>query len=245
MSSSVDSQVAAAAPAATHGELPVLRITPPHGWLELDFRELWQARELLYFFIWRDIKVRYKQTVIGAAWAVLQPVMTMIVFTIFFGKLAQMNSNGLPYPVFSYAGLLPWTYFSTALASATATVVEQQRVITKVYFPRLVLPLSAVLSGLVDFAIAFVGLHSVADLLSHLSESLDYFSAGVFAARNSHRACGGPVAFRAQCDLPRRSLRDAFPSSILDVRVSGDLSLFASSREVARALRIESDGWGN
>jgi lipopolysaccharide transport system permease protein len=156
LSSSADSQIATAAPAIIPGELPVLRITPPHGWLELDFRELWHARELLYFFIWRDVKVRYKQTVIGAAWAVIQPLMTMVVFTIFFGKLAQMQSNGLPYQVFSYAGLLPWTYFSTALANATATVVEQQRVITKVYFPRLVLPLSAVFSGLVDFAIAFL-----------------------------------------------------------------------------------------
>jgi lipopolysaccharide transport system permease protein len=155
LSSSVDSQIAAVAPAPIPGALPVLRIAPPAGWLELDFHELWQARELLYFFIWRDVKVRYKQTVIGAAWAVLQPLLTMIVFTIFFGKLAKISSNGLPYPIFSFAGLLPWTYFSTALANATSTVVEQQRVITKVYFPRLVLPLSAVLSGLVDFGIAF------------------------------------------------------------------------------------------
>lgn len=136
-------------------ELPLLRIAPPHGWLNFDLRELWGARELLYFFVWRDIKVRYKQTAIGAAWAVLQPFMTMVVFSLFFGKLAKMDSYGLPYPVFYYCALLPWMYFSTALQGATNVVVEQQQVITKVYFPRLVLPLSAVAAGLLDFGISF------------------------------------------------------------------------------------------
>jgi lipopolysaccharide transport system permease protein len=132
-----------------------LRIEAPHGWLNLDFGELWAARELLYFFVWRDIKIRYKQTAIGAAWAVLQPLMTMLVFSLFFGKLAKIPSHGLPYPIFYYSALLPWMYFSGALQNATNVVVEQQRVITKVYFPRLVLPLSAVMSGLLDFAISF------------------------------------------------------------------------------------------
>src|ERR1700730_13048007 len=135
---------------------PTLRIEAPRGWLNLDFRELWGARELLYFFVWRDIKVRYKQTAIGAAWAVLQPLMTMLVFSHFFGKLAKIPSHGLPYPIFYYSALLPWMYFSSALQNATNVVVEQQRVITKVYFPRLGLPLSAVVSGLLDFAIAFI-----------------------------------------------------------------------------------------
>jgi lipopolysaccharide transport system permease protein len=134
---------------------PTLRIAPPRGWLHLDLREVWAARELLYFFVWRDIKVRYKQTAIGAAWAVIQPFMTMLVFSLFFGKLAKMPSHGLPYPVFYYSALLPWTYFAGALQHATSVVVEQQHVITKVYFPRLVLPLSAVASGLLDFAISF------------------------------------------------------------------------------------------
>lgn len=134
----------------------VLRITPPHGWLELNLRELWQYRELLYFFVWRDIKVRYKQTAIGAAWAVLQPFMTMVVFSLFFGKLAHIPSGGLPYAIFYYSALLPWMYFSTALQNATSTVVDHQHIITKVYFPRLVLPFSAVLSGLVDFAVSFL-----------------------------------------------------------------------------------------
>jgi lipopolysaccharide transport system permease protein len=137
-------------------ERPVLRITPPGGWFDLDLREVWAFRELVYFFVWRDLKVRYKQTAIGAAWAVLQPFMTMVVFSLIFGVLAKIPSHGLPYPVFYYSALLPWTYFAGALQNATNTVVDQQRVITKVYFPRLVLPIAAVISGLVDFALGFV-----------------------------------------------------------------------------------------
>ena len=133
-----------------------LRIEPPRGWLDLDLTGLWGARELLYFFVWRDLKIRYKQTAIGAAWAVIQPLMTMVVFTLFFGILARMPSHGMPYPVFYYSALLPWMYFAGALQNATNAVVEQQHVITKVYFPRLVLPLSAVVSGLVDFSLGFV-----------------------------------------------------------------------------------------
>jgi lipopolysaccharide transport system permease protein len=137
-------------------QLPVLRITPPSRWWELPFGELWDYRELLYFFVWRDIKVRYKQTAIGAAWAVLQPFLTMLVFSLFFGRLARIPSQGLPYPIFYYSALLPWMYFAGALQNATSTIVENQRLITKVYFPRLVLPFSSVLSGLVDFGISFL-----------------------------------------------------------------------------------------
>jgi lipopolysaccharide transport system permease protein len=135
---------------------PVLRITPPARWWALPFGELWEYRELLYFFVWRDIKIRYKQTAIGAAWAVLQPLLTMLVFTLFFGKLAHIPSGGLPYPIFYYSALLPWMYFAASLQNATNTIVENQRLITKVYFPRLALPLSSVLSGLVDFGISFL-----------------------------------------------------------------------------------------
>lgn len=135
---------------------PVLRITPPGRWWAIPFGELWDYRELLYFFVWRDIKVRYKQTVIGAAWAILQPFLTMLVFILFFGKLAHIPSEGLPYAVFYYSALLPWMYFAASLQNATNTIVENQRVITKVYFPRLALPLSSVLSGLVDFGVSFL-----------------------------------------------------------------------------------------
>jgi lipopolysaccharide transport system permease protein len=135
---------------------PVVRIEPPHGWLDLRLSEVWEYRELLYFLAARDIKIRYKQTVIGVLWVVLQPLMTMGVFTIFFGRLAKLPSDGLPYPVFYFAALVPWTYFSQALTSCTNIVVDNQHVITKVYFPRLILPLAAVLSGLLDFAIGLV-----------------------------------------------------------------------------------------
>lgn len=137
-------------------EPPVVRIEARRGWLGLDLAEVWAYRDLIYFFVWRDIKVRYKQTVIGAAWAVLQPVLTMVVFSLFFGKLAKIPSQGLPYPIFYYSALLPWMYFAGAMQNATNVVVEQQRVITKTYFPRVVLPISSVLSGLLDFAISFV-----------------------------------------------------------------------------------------
>jgi lipopolysaccharide transport system permease protein len=135
---------------------PTTSIRPRRGLLDLDLGELWRYRELLYFFVWRDVKVRYKQTVLGAAWAIIQPLFTMLVFTLFFGHLGKMPAEGLPYPVFYFAALVPWTYFANAMTQATSTMIENQRVITKVYFPRLALPLSAVLSALVDFAIAFV-----------------------------------------------------------------------------------------
>jgi lipopolysaccharide transport system permease protein len=133
-----------------------MRITPPTRWWILPFGELWDFRELIYFFVWRDIKIRYKQTAIGAAWAVLQPLLTMLIFSLFFGRLAHIPSEGLPYPIFYYSALLPWMYFAAAMQNATNTIVENQRVITKVYFPRLALPLASVLSGLVDFAVSFV-----------------------------------------------------------------------------------------
>jgi lipopolysaccharide transport system permease protein len=136
-------------------ESAVVHITARRGWLSLDLAELWAYRELLYFFIWRDIKVRYKQTVIGAAWAVVQPVMTMLVFSLFFGRLAKIPSEGLPYPIFYYCALLPWMYFATAMQGATSIIVDQQGIITKIYFPRVVLPIASVLSGLLDFAISF------------------------------------------------------------------------------------------
>ena len=133
-----------------------VRIEPPQGWFELRLAEVWQYRELLYFFIWRDVKIRYKQTAIGVLWVILQPLLTMLVFTLFFGRLAKLPSQGLPYPIFYFAALVPWNYFAYALQTTTNVVVDNQRLITKVYFPRLILPISSALSGLVDFAIGFV-----------------------------------------------------------------------------------------
>ena len=133
----------------------VTRILPAQGWQWINVRELWQYRELIYFLTWRDVKVRYKQTVLGAAWAILQPLLMMVVFTIFFGRMAGISSGDLPYPVFAYAGLLPWTFFATAIASAGNSVVGSERLITKMYFPRLAVPFAAVGAAVVDFLIAF------------------------------------------------------------------------------------------
>ena len=143
----------AATPASTEPALTV--ILPPQGWQLVNVRELWRFRELLFFLAWRDVKVRYKQTALGAAWAVLQPLMMMVVFSIFFGRMAGVPSDGIPYPLFAYAGLLPWTFFATAIASAGSSVVQSERLITKIYFPRLAIPFAAVAAAAVDFAVAF------------------------------------------------------------------------------------------
>ena len=156
--SSVTSNPSVVAPAAKLAALQPesMRIEPPRGLFNLHLGELWAYRELIYFFVWRDVKVRYKQTLIGVLWVVIQPLMTMGVFTIFFGRLAKLPSQGLPYPVFYFAALVPWAYFSSALTSCTNIVVSNQQVITKVYFPRLVLPLAAVCSPLIDFCIGLI-----------------------------------------------------------------------------------------
>jgi len=131
-------------------------IKPRKGWIHVNFKELWAYRELLYFLAWRDIKVKYKQTALGVVWAILQPFLTMIIFSILFGKLAKVPSDGIPYPIFVYAGLLPWNYFSSALSSSGNSLVASSNLITKVYFPRLIIPASASLSSLLDFFIASI-----------------------------------------------------------------------------------------
>ena len=136
-------------------ELPRLIIEPSKGWVPLRLRELALYRELLYFLTWRDIKVRYKQTVLGASWAIIQPFFTMVIFSLFFGRLAGVPSDGVPYPIFSYAALVPWTFFSNGLTQTSNSMVTNAHLIKKVYFPRLVIPISGVLSGAVDFVIAF------------------------------------------------------------------------------------------
>ncbi|MGH9942023.1 MAG: ABC transporter permease [Pyrinomonadaceae bacterium] len=134
---------------------PLITIEPGRKWAALNLNDLWTYRELLYFLTWRDIKVRYKQTALGAAWAILQPLFTMIIFTVFFGRLAGISSDGVSYPLFAYAGLLPWTYLSNALTMSGNSLVGNANLITKVYFPRAFIPGAAVAAGLVDFAITF------------------------------------------------------------------------------------------
>lgn len=135
---------------------PIIIIEPSRGWVSLQLRALWEYRELLYFLIWRDLKIRYKQTALGAAWAVIQPLATMLIFTLIFGRLARIPSDGIPYPIFSYCALLPWNYFATALDRSSTSLVNNAQLLSKVYFPRLVIPLSGVAAGLVDFGIAFL-----------------------------------------------------------------------------------------
>lgn len=135
---------------------PVIRIEAARAWVSVDFQEIWDYRELLYFLIWRDVKVRYKQTALGLAWAILQPFTTMVIFTVVFGYLFSSPSDGFPYPVFAFAALLPWNYFSGALSRATNGVVAEAGLISKVYFPRLIIPLAGTVSGIVDLGVSFV-----------------------------------------------------------------------------------------
>ena len=142
--------------AADKGPIREMVIRPRSGWIAIDWRELWEARELLYFLVLRDVKVRYKQTVLGVAWAVLQPFFTMIVFTVIFGRFAKIPSDGLPYAVFVFAGLLPWTFFSNNISQASMSLMNQQSLLTKIYLPRVFVPAASVGSGLIDLLVSFV-----------------------------------------------------------------------------------------
>ena len=157
-------------PQRTGSSRPRIRIQPRSGWIPIDWKELWEFRELLYFLIWRDVKVRYKQTVLGVAWAVLQPVFSMVIFTIIFGKFAKIPSENLPYAVFVYAGLLPWMFFSQAVTMGGQSLVNQQHLLTKIYLPRLFVPTASTGSGLVDLAISF-GVYAVILLVYQITPS--------------------------------------------------------------------------
>ena len=133
-----------------------VRIMPTQGWVSLRLPDLWSYRELIYFLTWRDIKVRYKQTLLGVAWAVLQPLLTMVVFSLFFGRLAGIPSDGVPYPIFAFAALVPWTFFANGLTQASSSLVSNANLITKIYFPRLAAPLATILAGVIDFVLAFL-----------------------------------------------------------------------------------------
>lgn len=146
---------AATSPYGTADDVPVTILKPTTGWARLRLGELWEFRELVFFFIWRDVKVRYKQTALGAAWAILQPLLTMIIFSIFFGRLAKMPSDGLPYPLFALAGLVPWLFFMNGLTLGSNSLVANERLIKKVFFPRMIMPIASILAGLVDLLIAF------------------------------------------------------------------------------------------
>lgn len=173
------------------GDLPVVTIEPSRGWASLQLERVWQYRELLYFLVWRDVKVRYKQTALGILWIVLQPLVSITIFTVLFGRLLSVPSGDAPYPVFLYAALLPWTYFANSLNRATNSLVGNAHLITKVYFPRLIIPISGVLSGLVDFAIGFVvflGLMAVFDVAP--TANIVFLPAFVLLAMVTALGCG-------------------------------------------------------
>jgi lipopolysaccharide transport system permease protein len=138
-----------------NGDQTITVIEPPSGWLNINVRELWDHRELVYFLVWREIKVRYKQTALGAAWAIMQPLFTMVIFSLFFGRLAKMPSDGAPYPIFVLVALLPWTFFSNGISQAANSLVNSANLVGKIYFPRLAVPIGSVLAALVDFGVAF------------------------------------------------------------------------------------------
>jgi lipopolysaccharide transport system permease protein len=215
--------------APAEDSVPVVRVRPPHGAALPDLRELWAYRELLYFLVWRDVKVRYKQTALGAAWAILQPFATMVVFSLFFGRLAGMPSEGVPYPVFSYAALVPWTFFANGVTTSTASLVANQGLVTKVYFPRVAIPIAAVLAGLVDFALAFLvllgmmlhygitpGARSIWLLPLLLLALLTSLGVGLWlsAMNVRYRDVGYVVPFLVQLLLFSTPI--AYPSSLLD-----------------------------
>lgn len=184
-------------------------IRAPRGWAGIDVRELWSYRELLYFLIWRDVKVRYKQTALGAAWAIIQPFFTMVVFSLFFGWLAKMPSDGVPYPVFAYTALVPWMYFANALALSSNSLVLDEKMVTKVYFPRVLIPVSAVLSGLLDLGIASVVLLGML-LFYGLVPTVAILGLPVFVLLATATALGGGL-WLAALNVQYRDVRYAVP----------------------------------
>ena len=234
---------AVSAPSVERSELPHTRIEPSKGWISLGLKDLWQYRELLFFLTWRDIKVRYKQTALGAAWAIIQPLFTMLVFTLFFGRLAKVPSDGIPYPLFSYTALLPWQLFAYALTESSNSVVANERLITKVYFPRLVVPLASILAGLVDFVIAFtlvVGMmvwYGVRPTWAVLT--LPFFVIFTMAT-----ALGVGLWLSAlNVQIPRCPLYFDFYRTVLVVCFAGRLLQHARSCALAALLRSQPHGW--
>jgi lipopolysaccharide transport system permease protein len=211
---------------------PVTTIRPPDGWSGLDLREVWDHRELLYFLIWRDLKVRYRQTVLGAAWAIIQPFFTMIVFSLFFGWLAKMPSDGVPYPAFAYTALVPWMFFANALALSSNSLVLDEKMVTKVYFPRVIIPLSAVLSGLVDLAIASVVLGGMI-VFYGLALSASLWCLPLFVVLATTTALGAGL-WLAALNVEYRDVRYAVPFLI-------QLWLFATP--VAYPSSLVPEGW--
>ena len=189
--------------------LSLVVIQPSRGWVGLRIADVWAYRELLYFLTWREVKVRYKQTALGAAWALIQPLATMVVFSVFFGKLAKIPSDGLPYPLFAFTALVPWMFFSNALSQASSSLVDNTNLLTKVYFPRLTIPISAILSGTVDFVIAFALLLAMLAYY-HLTPSWTFVWIPLFFLLAVMTALGAGLWFSA-LNVQHRDVRYVIP----------------------------------
>ena len=192
------------------GAFTVTIIEPSTGWVPIRLHELWAYREVLYYLVWRDIKVRYRQTAIGAAWAIIQPLMTMVVFSVFLGKLAKMPSDGVPYPLFAFAALVPWAFFANALTQSAGSLVASGHLITKVYFPRLLVPMARVLSGLPDLGLSFVVLLGLVVWYGHFHPSLSLLWLPVLAALGLLTAFGVGLWLSA-LNVQYRDIQHAVP----------------------------------
>ena len=187
-----------------------ITIKPQKGWIGVNIKELWLYRELFYIFVWRDIKVRYKQTAIGILWAILQPFLMMVIFSIFFGKLAQISSGNTPYPVFVFTGLLFWNYFSTSVTSASNVLVEQENMIKKIYFPRLILPISSSLTPIVDFCIAFIVLFGIMTYYQFVPNIIGLFTIPILLLM-AFLSASGMGFFLSAINVKFRDVRYALP----------------------------------
>lgn len=185
-------------------------ITPPRGLVRINWAELWRYRELFYIFVWRDVKVRYKQTYLGVAWAIFQPITTMIIFTVFFGRLANIPTGGVPYPVFVYSGLLFWTYYMTALTNATSSLIDNENIIKKVYFPRLILPVATAFTPMVDFLMALIVLFSLMAYFQYIPSFLGIITIPILLFI-SMIAASGLGLFLASVNAKYRDVRYILP----------------------------------
>ena len=201
-----------------------LRLEAPRSWQTLNLAELWEYRELLFFFVWRDVKVRYKQTVLGALWAVIQPLTTTFAFAILFGRFGGMAKQvDGPYALYVFVGMLPWTFFANAVMAASNSLVGSGHLISKVYFPRIIVPIAAIASGLVDFAISFLVLLVMMAVYGVAPSCVDAGDAAVPAGHDRHRGRRRPPVRGADRDLSRRALRHHVRDAALAVRHAGAL----------------------
>ncbi len=226
---------------------PTVRIRPSRGWVSLRLKEVWAYRELLFFLTWRDVRIRYKQTALGASWAVLQPLLTMVIFSLFFGRLARVPSDDLPYPLFALAALVPWTFFANGLTLSSNSLVGSANLITKVYFPRLAIPVAAVISSLVDLGLGLAVLgcmmvyYALNGGLPHRTDVAGALAAVFPGPRGRNRPRRGFVAVGPQRQVPRRAPDRSFHGADMDVRHAYCLSEQSAERAVADAVRPEPD----